>query len=235
MIVSAIVADALMHKTPRPAHSNQSKASTDKFTESLPDITNLGFTWEDWKKNRIAGINRELSGYKVEADLTGAYGEIQIVYGILAPWNDPFMKTEVAKPTKDEPYFIRHGWSAIRPFMTASVADHILDWVLPDFKKVYTSAPAEAKKAYRDAVAHALDYLQVVDFNEEDRYLKGTAFAKGDEVGPTFTTTGPDGKERPFRKIEAFLYRRFADKTFTAEEMLRLVKKIEDEMKTWDQ
>ncbi len=207
----------------------------DPIPDTLPDIIPLGVSWEEWRNVRTIAF---LTGNSNEKPLSKDPQERQsqreylIQDTVISPYfDDPFALTSPARADKNGVF---HSWKAVKTFLNPRTAFVMLDWILPNFEKMYKAAPRDNQITYRMAVRTALTYLQEVDFAAETAYLEKIENCKDGSLRPTnFWRQNADGSPRDFGYVKTFLYRRYADKTFTKDEMIALVMRIDEAMSKW--
>ncbi|MEK7175861.1 MAG: hypothetical protein AAB695_00610 [Patescibacteria group bacterium] len=140
--------------------------------------------------------------------------QVMVAYGIFQLGNNP----------------VRMDWlkRAVTLLWASASRETAYRLTVPSIKKALALMPREDREDYLRILRHTSRYMATFDFAREEQYLTNleaggcTAEAWQKKhfklpywfVGSRgnckvlFTTYGPDGKENPYRKAEAFVYRR---------------------------
>ena len=82
-------------------------------------------------------------------------------------------------------------------------------WALPSVRQVFRQLPRKERITYINILRHAKKYAQSYNHKQEEAYLRKL---KEDYNEYQFAIRGPDDKkDNPYRKVEAFIFRRVRD------------------------
>ena len=143
--------------------------------------------------------------------------QLLVAYGLLQVGNSPL------DPSRLKP-------SATAIFNKTTDRDLVYHLVLPSLKIALTQLPNTDKQQYISILRHTRVYMDSFNANRESEYLAGISnpdwdcrtqewqkrhyklsanlLDRGFRCEGLFTMFGPDGKDNPYRKAEAFVYRR---------------------------
>lgn len=121
-----------------------------------------------------------------------------------------------------------------RIYRSEALMERVYTWALPHVTRVRSALPFDDRASYLDIAWHARQYLATFDEAAEVAYLRrleqgqcerpltdpsATRWFRdmarpGYPPSPctyVFTRRGPDGRDRPYRKVEAWIFRRLHD------------------------
>ena len=114
--------------------------------------------------------------------------EAMVAYGIFQTGNNPLDQHEVAKIAK-------------HLFVTPMLREAAYKASLPSIKRALNAMPSADRQDYLGVLRHTSEYMATFNLNREDEWLTT-------EGAEAFTLFGPGRKPTPYRKAEAFVYRR---------------------------
>ena len=135
-------------------------------------------------------------------------------------------------------------------YRSRTLQETAYQWAWPHFLESYRELPTNVQLDYLVVIAHAKSYLASFDLERERAYWRSLEEGKCKEPDagkmwlaeyrarpgyavspcvPLFTRLGPDNKPNPYRKLEAFIFRRAVD-GWSIEDQLYWVDKVYDDL-----
>ena len=229
----------MKNSPPKQAEAQASASPTEKIAEKVPETEKpwmglpkaparlpalpKGYSWEELLLNGLSEFSYK--NYD-EADLIVAYGALQTsnpVVEVIVGGDNFWLQPELQQKAAASP------WAVRAVFRSSVLRRAAYAWAMPSIREAFRKMPAGQQGEYFRILEHAEGYLQAFDYAREAEYFDELSRGRcqnaewrkvhGMEELPwwhesrncllLFTAFDPRGKESPYRKVEAFCFRRF--------------------------
>jgi hypothetical protein len=178
---------------------------------------NSDLTWVNVLDGAVHAMTRTPESWGNDPAVMTAYGVLQTQMGVLdtAPQFTYSFRRETLKTI----------------YTTPALREAAYKWAMPSIRDAFRTLPSAGKAEYLRIGIHAREYLDTFNPEREQVYLDGLNQGKcrnsewragfglsdmaynkmGTRCPAFFTSYDTSGKESPYRKVEAFCFRRYID------------------------